>query len=521
MARRFGASSFVHGSLVREGADVRLDFVLLSTDSGAAPLARASVSSAPDSIAALTDSAVHVLLRQVWTRGSAPTPSLEAALKTRSVPALRAFLEGERQLVGGWWDSASASYGRARGADPAFWLAYVREQYALYWSLREPADTLIETLQRHRFELPEPERLTTEAIVLRAQDSVELAIDRARQLTERNPSSWPGWLDYADQLLHNGPLLGHSLAEARAGFQRALELNPNLIPVHEHLMLLALQDRDTAAAGRGLRELTRLDAGPSLTADGYGNRMLQFRFLYGIDRGDTALTRILVDSIARDPAPAAVRDGSFYDAHLYGLSAEQIQVSTQAIRAGGSRARLAVHRKLLALSWAQRGAWDSALVAMDRLVASETDSAAAIRAYGLAVIGAWLGAVDPREADARRQAAVTLAQGNGEDRPRWPGSTAWRRRGDAIAARSPGRVPRFVGPATPACPPSTARWRPSTPRSAGRSAPPERRWRTSSGRRRRSPPRTSRATPIRSPSIGWRRHDGWRPPAMASRPFDC
>jgi tetratricopeptide (TPR) repeat protein len=415
LARRFGAGSVVQGSLVRAGADVRLDFVLLSTDTSAAPLARASISSAPDSIASLTDSAVHALLRQVWTRGSAPTPSLEAALKTRSVPALRAFLEGEREIVGGWWDSAATSYGRARKADPAFWLAYSREQYARYWSLQEPVDTLIDALQRHRFELPEPERLTTEAMVLWSQDSVALALDRARQLTERHPSSWFGWLVYADQLLHNGPLLGHSPAEARAGFQRALELNPNLIPVHEHLMMLALQDRDTAAAGRGLRELTRLDAGPSLTADGYGNRMLQFRFLYAIERGDDALTRVLADSIARDPEPAAVPDGSFYDAYRYGLLAEQIQVSVKVVRAG-SPARQAVHGRLLALSWAQRGAWDSALVAMDRLVTSETDSAAAIESYGLAVVGSWLGAVHQREADARRQAAVTLARANGADR---------------------------------------------------------------------------------------------------------
>ena len=47
LARRFGAGSMVHGSLVREGADVRLDFVLLSTDGSAAPLARASVIQRP------------------------------------------------------------------------------------------------------------------------------------------------------------------------------------------------------------------------------------------------------------------------------------------------------------------------------------------------------------------------------------------------------------------------------------------------------------------------------------------
>jgi len=416
LARRFGAGSIVHGSLVREGADVRLDFVVLSTDSAAAPLARASVSSAPDSIAALTDSAVHVLLRQIWTRGSAPTPSLEAALKTRSVPALRAFLEGEREIVGGAWDSAAASFGRAREADPAFWLTYARELYARNWTLREAPDTLIETLQRHRFELPDPERLTTEAIVLWSEDSIALALERARQVTERYPSSWFGWLIYADQLLHNGPVLGHSRAEARTGFERALELNADLIPVHEHLMLSALLDRDTIASARGLRALARLDAGPTLTADGYGNRMVQFRFLDAIERGDSGLIRVLADSLARDPAPLAVGDGSFYDAFRFGFPAEQIRVSAQGVRAASSPARQAVHGMLLALSWAQRGAWDSALVAMDRLARSGNESAAALRSYGLAVVGTWLGAVDQREADARRQAAVTLAQANGADR---------------------------------------------------------------------------------------------------------
>jgi tetratricopeptide (TPR) repeat protein len=329
---------------------------------------------------------------------------------------LRAFLEGERQIVAGRWDSAFASYGRAREADPAFWLAYARQHYALQWSVKPPLEMLIDSLQRHRFELPESERLLAEAIILWSRDSVALALDRAHQLTERDPNSWFGWLNYADQLFHNGPMLGRSRAEAQAGFLRALELNPNLIPVHEHLMLLALENRDTAAAGRGLRELTRLDAGPSLTADGYGNRMLQFRFLAAIERGDSVLTRMLADSIALDPEPEAVPDGSFYDAYRHGLPAEQIEVSAKVVQSGARPARRATHGRLLALSWAQRGAWDSALVAMDHLVTSEIDSAAALELYGLAVVGAWLGAVEPREAELRRQAAVTLAGTNGPGR---------------------------------------------------------------------------------------------------------
>ncbi len=413
-ARRFGAGSIVHGSLVREGPDVRLDFVLLATDSSTAPLARASVSGAADSIAALTDSAVHSLLRQVWTRGSAPTPSLEAALKTRSAPALRAFLEGERQVAGGRWDSAAVYFARAREIDPEFWLAYSREQYAQAWSVHQPVDSLVELLNEHRHDLPEPERLVTEANRLRAHDSISLAIDRDRQLTERYPSSWFGWLDHADELLHNGPLLGYTRDEAMVRFRRALELNPDLIPVHEHLMMAALQDRDTAAASRGLSELTRLDAGPSLTADGYGNRMLQFRFLDAVIRGDSARVTRLTDSLARDPAPLAVDDGSFYDPYRYRFPAQQIAVSSRGLRYMTLPGRIRAHARLITFSWVARGAWDSALVAFDRLAKGGIDSTATLRAYGLAAVGEWLGAVDTGEASRRRPAAVTLARTAGD-----------------------------------------------------------------------------------------------------------
>jgi tetratricopeptide (TPR) repeat protein len=400
----------VHGSLVREGPDVRLDFVLLSTDSGASPLARSSVSGPPDSIAALTDSAVHSLLRQVWTRGTAPTPSLEAALRTRSAQALRSFLEGERQVVGGWWDSAVVSFGRAREIDPGFWLAYSREQYAQAWSITPPVDSLVELLHQHRFDLPESERLVAEAGRLRSRDSIGLAIERDRQLTERYPSSWFAWLDYGDELLHNGPLLGYTREEAMVGFRRALERNPDLIPVHEHLMLAAIQDRDTAAARRGLGELARLNAGPSLTADGYGNRMLQFRYLDAIVRGDSALVNRLTDSIALDPAPNAIGDGSFYDAFRHGFPAEQITTSLVALRRGGTPGRVLAHARLLAFSWAARGAWDSALVALDRMAKTGIDSSAALRSYGLAVVGEWLGALGPDEADRHRASALPVVR---------------------------------------------------------------------------------------------------------------
>ena len=412
-ARSFGAGSIVQGSLVRVGPDVRLDLALLGTDSAAAPLARATVTAPPDSVAALTDSAARALVLQIWSRGSPPTPSLDGALRTRSVPALRAFLQGEGEITHGQWDAAAVSYQRAMDADPTFWLAYARHMYARHWSLLEPTDSVVALLERHRSELPERERLTTEAILAEGHDSIGHAIERARLASERYPDSWFGWLIYGDEALHDGPVLGRSRTEARTAFERAVKLNPNLIPAWEHLMLVTLLDGDTAAAARSLRALVRLDAGPTLTADGYGNRILQYRFLQAIQRGDSALAGALTDSIARDVAPAAVPDGSFYDPFRYGFFAEQIRVSGRAIAAGGPAERQRVHRRLLALSWGGRGAWDSALVSLDRLAAGGTDSIAALRAYGLAAVGAWLEAVDPREALARRAAAAQAARESG------------------------------------------------------------------------------------------------------------
>jgi len=416
LARRFGAGSIVQGSLVRVGPDVRLDLALLGTDSAGTPLARATVTAPPDSVAVLTDSAARALLLQIWSRGSPPTPSLDGALRTRSVPALRAFLQGEGEITHGEWEGAAVSYQRAMDADPTFWLAYARHVYARYWSVLEPAESVLASLERHRFELPDRERLSTEAIVLQARDSIGLAIERARTAGERYPNSWFGWLIYGDAALHNGPLLGRSRTEARTSFERALELNPSLIPAWEHLMLVALLDGDSAAAARALQALDRLGAGPTLTADGYGNRMLQFRFLHAIQRGDSALVGVLTDSIARDIAPAAVPDGSFYDPFRFGFFAQQIGVSREVLATGGPSEWLAMHRLLLALSWGGRGAWDSALAGLDQLAAGGTDSTAALRAYGLAALGVWLDAVDPREALARRAAAAQSARAGGTGR---------------------------------------------------------------------------------------------------------
>ncbi|MBA3260225.1 MAG: hypothetical protein H0T68_12275, partial [Gemmatimonadales bacterium] len=59
-----------------------------------------------------------------------------------------------------------------------------------------------------------------------------------------------------------------------------------------------------------------------------------------------------------------------------------------------------------ALSWAARGAWDSALTTLDRHTPIDGEDDSGLEQYRLAVLGGWLGALPPDRAAMRRPAAA-------------------------------------------------------------------------------------------------------------------
>src|SRR4030095_4507788 len=69
----------------------------------------------------------------------------------------------------------------------------------------------------------------------------------------------------------------------------------------------------------------------------------------------------------------------------------------------------------MANAWADRGAWDSALVAFDHLAAADhqgaVDQGIFPLMYQMAVAGAWLGGLDPARASERRAAAAKFLAG--------------------------------------------------------------------------------------------------------------
>jgi TolB-like protein len=405
LARRVGASSVVYGSVMRAGDIVRIDLSLHPT-SGPAPLARASVTGLQNDIAALTDSAAWGLLREVWQRTDPPTPSL-AAITTRSLPALRAFLHGERLIVDGQWRAAADAFQGAFIADSTFWLAYWR--YALAQDFNAlPVDPAIRAKYRaHRKEFPERDRLLIDAGLT---DSLSEHFELVKAITVRFPDYWPGWWALSEHLAHTGPLLGTSESDLRVALERTVALNPRMVSAWDHLFWVAMWQRDTVLSGRVLRELTALRYDSSSRQETGSDALAFMRYIDALARGggvtrDTAVTEPLFrlrESLVGTIDPDAFALG----ASFYGFPRGQVEL-TRALTARGEPTGLATASRLaLVIALAERGAWDSALVAMDQLVAGTSDPMWPLYRYRLAVVGAWLGAVDPMIATGRRAAAA-------------------------------------------------------------------------------------------------------------------
>jgi serine/threonine-protein kinase len=413
LARRLGAASVVQGTLIRVGENVRFDLSLLRT-SDASVITRISATASQHDIVALTDSATWGLLREVWRGPDAPTPSF-GAVATRSLPALKAFLEGEQAIAVNKWDDAADAFATTIAADSSFWWAYCRYNYSRSWTLRGASVSREARIcQEHRAELPERERLMVSFSV--PPDSLtpiteRLRLQRLQEITQRFPDYWPGWMAYADRQIHYGYAVGGTFSSARAGFERAAELNPRFAPAWQHLAWIYLSQRDTAALRVALDTLRALGGIPAREENGY--RGLQ-RLLSGQTLPEGWINqhaRNIVAEFAAGALAAELANGDFLH---YGFPALELEQAREMLATPGVAPVLAsLSRRQVVWSWMARGGWDSALVAAVQNARQDTSTAAQLEPYRVSALGAFFGALDPHAAAAHRGTAEQKANSAG------------------------------------------------------------------------------------------------------------
>jgi serine/threonine protein kinase/tetratricopeptide (TPR) repeat protein len=421
LARRLGAGIVLRGTLAREGSRVRADAVLVPADGGDA-IAHLSTSAPSADLTRLSDSIAWSVLRQL--ANSRGLPALGAgAVSTRSLPALRAYLEGERLAAEYRTRAAAAAYDQAIAADPSFWLAHWRGDWARAFNVPTSDTPPRAAYLDHLDELPEPDRLLIEA---RATKGANDRLNRLESLVARHPAYVLGAFELGEHYLQHAPFTGGAIATAERPLRRAIAMNNAFVPAWDRLLWVAIAGRDTVASARALAALERLRYDSTSMLDDRFDIMQLYRHLHHLVRTNGVPDPALADSIARGlsgkfrPSSNGMPDRLQGGIARFEFPAARSDLAERQLRTGLVPVRW--QWQVIAYSWASRGRWDSALVALDRATRDNPVPQSGLLGYRLAAIGAWLGAVDHSIVSRSRVHAVNASH---RMRPAFRAELAW------------------------------------------------------------------------------------------------
>lgn len=243
VARATGARYAVLGSAVSVGPEVRLVADVYRVPDGQL-LGHPQVQGSPDSVLGLVDRFAVESLLLMLQQGERELPRIDlASVTTRSVPALRAWLEGESHFRRAEFNPAISAYERALEHDSAFALVHYRLASAYGWAEGIGSDRASEALDRAVRWI---ERLPArEATLVRAYDARDRGsldgLEPLRELVQRHPDDAQAWYELGETYYHGGWRANASLEDAETTFRRALELDPKFAPYHLHVINIAFK----------------------------------------------------------------------------------------------------------------------------------------------------------------------------------------------------------------------------------------------------------------------------------------
>ena len=250
VAWHLGAGRLIEGSVVGTSGHVLVNASVIRV-AGGPRVELASVEGSADSIASLVD----LLTARVLADEAGQSENL-ASLTTTSLPALRAFLDGQAAYRSGSYRRAVQYLTRALQFDSSFALAglvlssaalrccYERIEPGLRvaWAARNRLSTRDRALLMAQAGPEYPDPSTRRAENLRAWELAVAAV----------PDGPEAWFGLGDQLFHWGSVLQVTDARERAiaAFRRALELDSNFAGPLQRLLETAATSGDTASVHR-------------------------------------------------------------------------------------------------------------------------------------------------------------------------------------------------------------------------------------------------------------------------------
>ena len=307
VARAVGADRWIHGSVLASGGRLRITAQM--EDRSGRILSRAEAQGEGE--AALFD-LVDELVRQLLTRrdaGPGERLSRLASRTTGSLPAIRAWLEGEHEFRLGRSLAALDAYQRAATRDAGFALAHYRVASAAAASaFIGPARSASADAIAHRERLSERERLLVEAQHAWLHGATDDAERRYAAVVAAYPDDLEAWFLLGDLLFHGNPYRGRSIHAARGPLERAIALDPRHLSSLVKLARLAALDRQWDRLSSLVDQV--------LAQSPAGDQALGMRALRAFGLGRSDERREVADRLRH--APALGMAVAFTDLALYG-----------------------------------------------------------------------------------------------------------------------------------------------------------------------------------------------------------
>jgi serine/threonine-protein kinase len=250
------ASAALLGNVTNIGSQMRISATLYGLDGS--ELGKAQSEGPADSVLSLVDDLSARLVREIW-KSREPLPSLNVAgVITGSVPALRAYLEGEQYYRRGVFDSAAAAFKRATEADSTFALAHYRLAVAYGWlGGFQGGGMAAATAAAERFSdrLPPREQSLVRAYALFRNGRPEAA-DSMRAYLSRHPGDADALYQLGESMYHTREIRPQPPESLRVPFEQVLAIDSTLAPALIHPMEMALSDHDSVLYAHYLTQLT-------------------------------------------------------------------------------------------------------------------------------------------------------------------------------------------------------------------------------------------------------------------------